>query len=467
MKYKIFISLLQILFINLVLSSYNTFLKLKPNINNTLENEPINEPKVYSGYCFMKIHNFFYDLTPLLTINDKSAFKTFSNSAEQINFNICGKNAPSVCLNKGGMVVSNMRCTKFAGDIEEDRIWTLGYNKKKNSVITIELPQGEVCKPNNPKPKFYKTFYELTCSDTKKFEISKDSNFDPNICENIIKINTKYACPSSKFSPWYKQIGIPKKAVGVILLLIGLYLMILGNIFWRFNSFIINTGIKGLIIFSFMNLFFNVNLLICFILGLGVAIISFYHETTAKISLGVICGFIFGNILYIIFINLIQINPQTLYWILITLSIIGLSILGGFIDQYMVVITTSLVGGYALVRGISIFAGGYPDESYVMKLINAGEYSQFGRVYGKHMYTYMSGILISTVLGFLIQSIIMPKEELNIEDNKPDNHKDENKENKSNTENNPPDKKEEDLKLKFTDRNEKTNLETEKLNNQN
>ena len=102
-----------------------------------------------------------------------------------------------------------------------------------------------------------------------------------------------------------------------------------------------------------------------------------------------------------------------------------------------------------------------------MKLINAGEYSQFGRVYGKHMYTYMSGILISTVLGFLIQSIIMPKEELNIEDNKPDNHNDENKENKSNTENNPPDKKEEDLKLKFTDRNEKTNVETEKLNNQN
>ena len=50
-----------------------------------------------------------------------------------------------------------------------------------------------------------------------------------------------------------------------------------------------------------------------------------------------------------------------------------------------------------------MFSGGYPDESYVMKLINMREYSQFGRVFGPLIYMYVGGILLMTFIGCMIQ----------------------------------------------------------------
>jgi len=78
---------------------------------------------------------------------------------------------------------------------------------------------------------------------------------------------------------------------------------------------------------------------------------------------------------------------------------------------YMVVLATSLVGAYAIVRGISVFAGGYPDESYVMMLINHGEFQQFGRVFGSKIYLYIGLIFVFTAIGFGIQSFFIPSKD--------------------------------------------------------
>ena len=400
MKYYIYVSLLQLLFINLIFSTSVTFLKnktkLATNSTETLVAKE-EEPKIYKGFCLMKIQNTFYDLTPLWALNEKSAWKIFTKSGEQINFNICGRNAPSVCSNKNAMVISNIKCTEYAGDSQEERAWTLSSNANKKAVLSLRLPKGEICRQNGAKPEFFRTTYEF------------------------------------------------KPAVGSILILIGLYFMILGNSLWKFNNFIINFGIQGLIIYSFLNVFFNVNMLICMFLGLAVALGVFYFGKAAAISLGIVVGYLFGTLSYNIFVKLIPMNPQTLYWTLIILSIIGLATLGGFIDQYMIVLATSLVGGYSLVRGISLFAGNYPDETYVMKLINSGEYTQFGRVYGKHIYIYMFGIFFATGVGFLIQSFLMPKEEASPQQSASGDEKSNNTEKKENqtTTNAPTEKKEE------------------------
>ena len=183
MKYFIYLSFLQMLLINLVVSSHVTFLKNKTKTtsvtaksisNSTSENEEMNESRLHSGYCLMKINNYFYDLTPLWAKDMKSAYKTFTKSGELINFNICGRNAPSICSNKQAMTISNIRCTEFSGDIEKDRIWTLSSNINKKSVLTLRLPHGEICKQKGPRPEFYRTSYEFTCSETKTFEINKD-----------------------------------------------------------------------------------------------------------------------------------------------------------------------------------------------------------------------------------------------------------------------------------------------------
>jgi hypothetical protein len=263
----------------------------------------------------MKINNYFYDLTPLWASNKTSNYKTYTKSGEQINFNICGRNAHSVCSNRNSLVVSNIKCTEYAGDYEDDRIWNLSKNAKNKSVLTLELPNGEVCKQNGSQPIMYKTFYEFTCDKTRWFEVnSNNSVFDTTSCTNTIKMKTMLACPSSKFRPWWKQFGLPKKAIGVMLIMIGLYFLILGNTLWKFNNFIINFAIQGLIIYSFLNLFANVNLFICMLLGLGVALGVFYFQKAAAISLGVVVGYLFGTLSYNLIVKIITVNPQTLYW---------------------------------------------------------------------------------------------------------------------------------------------------------
>ena len=144
------------------------------------------------------------------------------------------------------------------------------------------------------------------------------------------------------------------------------------------------------------------------VLGVVIAFIAFSFEAFNAVILGVVVGYLFGSLLYNLLVKVIHINPQVLYWTTLISSILFISIAGGFMKAYMVVLATSLVGSYALVRGISIYGGGYPDETYVMLLINKGEYSQFGRVFGPKIYLYIGGIFLSTLIGFWIQSYMVP-----------------------------------------------------------
>ena len=412
MKY-IYLSFLQMLTINLILTTQVSFLKKNITVQFNLTNSTIiptdsDEPSVYQGYCLMKINNIFYDLTPLASYNQSFSYKTFTPTGEQINFNICGQNSQSICSNRNSLVISKVKCVKYAGDYEEDRTWKLSKNVLNRSVLSLELPSGEICKKNGSNPILFKTFYEFTCDQNKTLEINKLSTFNASSCTNTIRMNSKYACPGEKFRAWYKQFGVPKKSIAVALILIGIYFLVFGNFLPKVNGFIINFAIQGLIYYSFLNIFTPVNLMICMVLGLIVAIAASFVQEVAPISLGVVIGFILGNLSYNIFVKFIPINPQTLYWGLIILFIVNFSVLGGFIQENMVVVASSLVGGYSFVRGISVFAGNYPDESYVMKLLNHGEYTQFGRVYGSHIYAYMSAILLTAAVGILIQIYLMP-----------------------------------------------------------
>jgi hypothetical protein len=192
------------------------------------------------------------------------------------------------------------------------------------------------------------------------------------------------------------------------LIAIGLYFIIFGVYNWKTNSILINCAILGLILYSFISLFAKVNLGICMILGIGIAFVAFSFPAFNAVILGVVVGYLFGSLSYNLLVKVIHINPQVLYWTTLITFIIFISIAGGFMEAYMVCLATSLVGSYAFVRGISVYAGGYPDETYVMLLINNGEYTQFGRVFGPKIYAYIGGIFALTAIGFWIQTYMVP-----------------------------------------------------------
>jgi hypothetical protein len=140
------------------------------------------------------------------------------------------------------------------------------------------------------------------------------------------------------------------------------------------------------------------------VLGIGTAFLVVQWETANSMTLGVVVGYIFGLLSYNLLIKVVPVNPQALYWSLLVGSIIFFLSLGACIKAYGVALAASLVGSYAIVRGISVYGGGYPDEQYVMLLVNKKEYTQFGRVFGPKIYAYIGGIFLLTIIGIWIQS---------------------------------------------------------------
>jgi len=328
-------------------------------------------------------------------------------SGKSVSFNFCNNVQTKNC--SGGLVVNTNNCKNYAGSNEVEKIWTVRHHQNKTSV-NVQLPPGDVCTTQGNTTTYYETHLRINCA-KGVFAVDPSTKFDSSACNNTIVINSIHGCHGKKFNPWYKQFGIPKEVLAVILILGGLYFLIFGQYFGDVNSLIINCSILGMILYNILNLFANVNLLLCMILGIALSFVAVKWQPFNSAILGIVVGYLFGNLFYNLEVKFISINPQVLYWATILTCIVFISVAGGFMQEYMVCLAAAMVGAYALVRGISIFGGGYPDEVYVMTLLNKREYAQFGRVFGSKIYLYIGLILLFTAIGMSSQSYFVQKKE--------------------------------------------------------
>lgn len=70
-----------------------------------------------------------------------------------------------------------------------------------------------------------------------------------------------------------------------------------------------------------------------------------------------------------------------------------------FIFDHALIISTTIVGSYAFVRGISLYAGRYPNEFTLVELIQKGLIKSIDPMF----YAYLAGILVSIVIGMVVQ----------------------------------------------------------------
>jgi hypothetical protein len=93
-----------------------------PLNNSTNSTDDIPEDKVYQGNCFMKMHNWFYNLYKI-TEKDKNIIIK-SKGGKMIDFNLC-HNVKTVCTDKKGLIVDKEECVLYAGKKSHDKVWTL------------------------------------------------------------------------------------------------------------------------------------------------------------------------------------------------------------------------------------------------------------------------------------------------------------------------------------------------------
>lgn len=248
-----------------------------------------------------------------------------------------------------------------------------------------------------------------------------------DICEYTIKAKTPQACPNSQFYAVWDFLKKNFVVSGCILLIVGLALGIFGFKIDRITIFIVGvlstTAFIFILTFQFILHGGTSQTVVWVVFGFGVAIgiiIGFVMASYRKLFyglLGALLGVIFANVLYLLVLRLIESNPQVVYWLTMVFSVLVFILLTLLVHKYLVIIGTSIIGSYMFIRGISLFAGGFPNESYIIDCINSGEDEQIKELFKPALFAYLASFLVLSILCIFIQVKINNNTESWEEDN--------------------------------------------------
>ena len=84
------------------------------------------------------------------------------------------------------------------------------------------------------------------------------------------------------------------------------------------------------------------------------------------------------------------------YYAILAAGAIALFLITYKIEQTVIIMLTAFIGSYALIRGISLYAGGFPNEGSLHDELasKAITWKQLPKVF----YAYLSGIVVLTIL---------------------------------------------------------------------
>jgi len=248
----------------------------------------------------------------------------------------------------------------------------------------------------------------MVCDDTAEVPILSPSIAD-TFCTVRIAVRSKRACYDFSVNPLFKWIGNQRILIGILLILGGLVLGILGKRFFKYSLCIVGTTVftlaSTLFVFSiFLSressngtgwIIFGV----CFVVSMiGGLLLAKFFRIGVLVAAGW-GGVTLGLILYNTFIYQIDGSSKAAFWI--SLIVMGLvcGIAGFYFCWPAIIIATSISGSYAFIRGISLFAGGYPSELEIINYIKEGQITKMpGSFYG-----YMAGFLVLSIIFMVWQ----------------------------------------------------------------
>lgn len=191
-------------------------------------------------------------------------------------------------------------------------------------------------------------------------------------------MDAKEACPALDINEIWTFLNKYYVLWGACFVLIGVFLNFFGRKMIDPATFILafltSTFALALILYT---LFFEherkewVNwfvLTLCAFVGIAVGILF------VKIKIGVIViGAVAGGALGLIITNTFQVPSELAFWSIVIGSAALLALIGIKKSNFFKICTTSLIGSYMIIRGVSFYAGGYPNEFILAKELIAGE----------------------------------------------------------------------------------------------
>lgn len=250
---------------------------------------------------------------------------------------------------------------------------------------------------------------DLYCNDEASEPLTEYVGTADGGCTQKVKVISKYGCYKFTMNSFFKWIHKNSYLFGALLIIMGITVGVFGKKLFKPTICIIGTFaflvISMLFVFS---VFFNrdtetwvgwVVFSVCLLLGCFVGLVL---AKLSKLGVAILAGwggFLLGLILYNSFMYKLDSDKRIVFWIFnISMAIIA-GILSIYLFSHAVIIATSIVGSYAFIRGISLYAGGFPDELDLIKMIEAGDSDSIdGRFYG-----YMAGFFVASIICIIFQ----------------------------------------------------------------
>jgi hypothetical protein len=222
-------------------------------------------------------------------------------------------------------------------------------------------------------------------------------------CKNVIRGKTlegkiinfiyfKYhnylACPKLNYYILSYFFEKYKNFLGLIIIVVGIFLLVFGAKFLKVTMFI--AGIIGsltiitLLVFNLFTVSSDTTVWIilavsvCIGLGLSYALINLFKLFVMIV--GGYMGYTLGIFLYQFVLNFIHGSPEVIFWVTIIICIVLCAALALWATKHVLIIGTCITGGYAIVRGASLYLGNFPSENIIIDLIKRQEWDQLKSV---------------------------------------------------------------------------------------
>lgn len=136
---------------------------------------------------------------------------------------------------------------------------------------------------------------------------------------------------------------------------------------------------------------------VCCVVGIFIGLLLAYLTRFGTAVLAAWGGVSIALMLYTSFVYKLDNDQRVVFWIFVILMGVVAGLLGYALYNHAIIFGTSVVGAYLLIRGISLYAGGFPDEMLVIEQIKTGQTVTFNNAF----YGYLAGFIVVS-LGCIV-----------------------------------------------------------------
>ena len=228
-----------------------------------------------------------------------------------------------------------------------------------------------------------------------------------NGCQTRVEYLHESGCPVFTLDAFTQFINKYAYLMGAALILLGVFLVFFGN---KFVNLVIFTVVALAVMVVLGSIFFSVFLKdvkedwakwLSFAAIVAVSgVCGWIVMRMRKWGIGIVAGW--GGVMlgFMVVAAFVVKNVYAYYAILIGFAVAAFY-LAVKIEKTVIILMTAFIGSYVLVRGVSMYVGGFPSETELRAELADGVIDWDN--YDKKFYIYLGAILLSTILGTMYQ----------------------------------------------------------------